>query len=161
MSLISFKDATSNDIICDFSFPYTYVFEGAGLELTARKLSLGFGGKQSLSFDVPTAFKLQKLSMTKEEFKLWARSHLKAIVQKFVDEGEDNQISRFKQNSAQMTNFILKNFSDIQVYTGQSKNVDGSLAFAYKKCETNEEVQFLYYVDGMIEEKVTPKSFEI
>ena len=58
MSLISFKDATSNDILCDFSYPYKYVFGGAGLELTARKLSVGFGGKDSLSFDVQVAFKL-------------------------------------------------------------------------------------------------------
>ena len=116
------------------------MFGGAGLELTASRLSIGYSTKQSLSLDVPITFKLQKIDFTEEQFKLWTRIHFESIVQKFQDDGAENQIARFKQNSKEMTNFIIKNWSEVQVYTGKSRNPDGSLAFAYKKAKHYESM---------------------
>ena len=56
MTLYSFKDAVSDDTLCDYSFPYKYVFGGVGLELTASRFSIAYVPSKSKSFNVPIAF---------------------------------------------------------------------------------------------------------
>lgn len=45
------------------------------------------------------------------------------------------------------------------MYTGPSKNKNGSLAFAYSEQEADLDLQFIYFVDGMNEEKVSLKAY--
>ena len=51
-----------------------------------------------------------------------------------------------------MVKFVMEKFDEMQIFTGESFDTEAGLAFSYTK-DGETEPTFLFFVDGMKEEK--------
>ena len=48
---------------------------------------------------------------------------------------------------------IVEKFDEVQIFSGESYNMDAGLAYCYYKEQTDEGPTFFFFADGMREEK--------
>ena len=85
--------------------------------------------------------------MTKEQYETWVSNHLKEA----LDGCLHHRVGAFKKGSAELSEFISANFDKFKIYSGPSKNKEGSLAFAYEKDAESGGLTFIYFFDGLRE----------
>lgn len=67
--------------------------------------------------------------------------------------GQDARIPDFQKGATQMCKHLLEKFDEIQMFTGESFNMDAGLAYCYYKDQNDDGPTFFFFVDGMKEEK--------
>jgi hypothetical protein len=104
--------------------------------------------------DETVGFNLQEVPMGKKDLKEYLGGYCKALRQKLKDDdsvaGPD--VKKFTQSAPVFCKWLLSKYSELQFYTTQSMDPDGSMAFAYYE-GANVNPSFIYIQMGLIEEK--------
>ena len=78
---------------------------------------------------------------------------MKNVKAKLEEQGKKDRIPEFQKGATELVKFILSKFDEIQIFTGESNNFDAGFAYCYYKEQTDPGPTFLYFLDGMVEEK--------
>jgi len=161
-----FKDIISGDELCSDSYPHKLVMDDACLEVKARYVKKGSDQIAIASDDIieedenaPTvvdivdSFQLNEIQMTKKDFLEYIKGFLKAVSAKLEASGKAERVPGFKKGATELTKLIIAKFDEFQIYTGQSYNMEGALAFSYQKEQDDNGPTFLYFMDVLKEEK--------
>ena len=169
-------DIISGDEMISDSYPHTEVFNGAGLEVKARYTTKGAeytgvaanvdedaeegaaaeGGDDGAVtvVDVVDAFKYNEIiGFQKKEFMTWVKSYLAKVTEKLKANGKEARIDGFKAGATDMVKFIISKWDEMQVFAGAKYDMDASLCVAWQKNQEDEGPTFLFFLDGMKEEK--------
>ena len=145
------------------SYPHTLIYDEAIIEARARYTKKGSDfvaiasddveeddGEGETVVDIVDAFSLSEIGgYTKKDFMTWAKGYLKATVEQLTKQGKEDRIPVFKKSATEAVKFIAGKWDEMQVFSGQSCQYDGALAFAYQKNQEDEGPTFLYFADGM------------
>ena len=166
------KDIISGDEMVSDSYPFTEVYDGAGLEVKARyltkKANEDFGVAANTDegedeskpddtavtvVDVIDAMRLQEISLDKKAFMAYIKGYLKTIKEKLEASGKADRVAPFQKGATELVKMLVGKWDEIQVFTGESGNWDGALAFAFTKEQTDEGPTFHFFLDGLKQEK--------
>lgn len=166
------KDIISGDEMVSDSFPYTEVFDGAGLEVKGKFVSKreneDFGlaanteegedtsavdDKTITVIDVADSLRLQEISLDKKSFMAYIKGYLKAIKEKLEAAGKADRVAPFQKGATELVKLLVSKWDEVQVWTGDSGNWEAGLAYCYQKEQTDEGPTFYYFLDGLKQEK--------
>jgi hypothetical protein len=161
-----YKDLISGDELISDSYPQSLINDETTLEVRARYTKKASDNIQIASddvadddeegetvVDVVEAFKLNEMTISKGEFMAWAKAYLPKVTAKLTEAGKEDRVPVFKKGATQTVKLIAGKFDEFQIFVGPSYNMEGALAFAYQKNQEDEGPTFLFFVDGMKEEK--------
>ena len=167
--MLVWKDILTGDEMISDSYKYAYIYEGACLEVKAKMVSKGgedFGFENNEEdggalennvetvIDIVDAHKLVEVKdWSKKDFTTYVKGYLKKIKAKLTEEGKQDRIADFQKGATEMVKFILSKFEEMQIFSGESADFDGSLAFAFWADGDTDGPTFLYFNDGLKEEK--------
>jgi hypothetical protein len=77
----------------------------------------------------------------------YIKSYMKAVADKLPEERRE----KFMAEAPAAVKELLGRFSELQFFTGESMDLEGSMAYAYYK-EGASEPTFLYFKDGLKDE---------
>lgn len=83
----------------------------------------------------------------------WVKQYLKAIEKKLTAMGKEDRIPGFKQGATELVKLIIARFDEFQFFVGSKYDMEGALVFAYQKNDEDSGPTFLYFRDGLKEEK--------
>jgi hypothetical protein len=161
-----FKDIISGDELCSDSYPHKLIMDDACLEVKGRYVKKGSDQIAIASDDIieedenaPTvvdivdSFQLNEIQMTKKDFMAYIKGFLATVTQRLESTGKAERVPAFKKGATELTKLIVSKFDEFQIYTGQSYNMEGALAFSYQKEQEDTGPTFLYFKDVLKEEK--------
>ena len=88
---------------------------------------------------------------------MWAKAYLKTIVEKLKEQGKDERIPDFKAGATGMIKLITGQFDEFQIFSGKGGfeiEPPSGLCFAYQENQEDEGPTFLFFADGLMEEKL-------
>ena len=160
-----YADLVSGDEMISDSYPHTWINEDTTMEVRGRYVTKGSDNIAIASddvidddenaetvIDVVDSFQLNEINLAKKEVMVWAKGYLTAVT-KQLQESNPDRIPLFKKGSTATLMLILSKFDEFQIFTGKSINMDGALAFAYQKEQTDDGPTFFFFTDGMKGEK--------
>lgn len=166
------KDIISGDEMVSDSYPYAELFEGAALEVKARfitkKANEDFGVAANTEegedeskpddttftvVDVVDAMRLQEISLDKKSFMAYIKGYLKTIKEKLEAAGKTDRIPQFQKSATELVKMLVGKWDEIQVFTGESGDWEGALAYCYQKEQTDDGPTFYFFLDGLKQEK--------
>lgn len=161
-----FIDLISGDEMVSDSYPHTEVYNGAGLEVKARYRTKGSDFIAIASddvnddeapgetvVDIVDAFKLNETNFDKKGFMAWCKAYMAKLVTVLEANGKADRVPEFKKGATEMVKFIVSKFDEFQFYAGSKFDMEAGLAFSYQKEQTDEGPTFLFFADGLREEK--------
>ena len=90
---------------------------------------------------------------SKAEFMSWVRGYLQKITAKLTEAGKAERIPGFKKGATQLVKLIAGKWDEMQLFVGESMDYEGAFCFAYQKNQEDEGPTFLFFKDGLKEEK--------
>ena len=78
---------------------------------------------------------------------------MQKIVQKLKDQGKDDRVPEFKKGATELVKLIAGKFSEMQLFVGEKMDYEGAFCFAYQKEQEDEGPTFLFFKDGLKENK--------
>jgi hypothetical protein len=72
---------------------------------------------------------------------------------KHLKENDEARIPAFKKNATEMVKVITSRFQEFQFYTGESMDMDASLACQFMKEDSDTEPTIWFFLDALKEEK--------
>ncbi len=165
-----FKDLISGDELCSDSYPPQLLFNDASLEVKARYVKKGNEQIAIASddvfeedndavtvVDIVDSFQLQEIQMAKKDFMAYVKGFLALVTAQLEKQGKNDRVPEFKKGATELVKLIIARFDEFQIYTGQSYNMEGALAFSYQKEQEDTGPTFLYFKDILKEEKFWAK----
>lgn len=161
-----FKDLISGDELCSDSYPHQLIYDDACLEVKGRYVKKG-GNQIAIASDdiieeddnLPTvvdivdSFQLNEIQLTKKDFMQYVKGFLASVTARLEKDGKTERVPLFKKGATEMVKLIIARFDEFQIYTGQSYNMEGALAFSFQKEQDDEGPTFMYFRDILREEK--------
>uniref|UniRef100_A0A7S3I1B8 TCTP domain-containing protein n=2 Tax=Choreotrichia TaxID=141411 RepID=A0A7S3I1B8_9SPIT len=161
-----FIDYISGDEFLSDSFPHEITMNDACIEAKAKYVTKGAetvmiatdeeeeDQEGETVVDIQDKFDLQEVQgFTKADFMTWARGYLGKVTQKLKDLGKDERVPEFKKGATQLVKLIAANFAEMQIFAGQRNDFEGAFCFAYQKNQEDEGPTFLFFKDGLKEQK--------
>jgi hypothetical protein len=96
--------------------------------------------------DLVDAFRLNETSWDKKGFMGYIKGYMKAVADKLSEERKE----KFMAEAPAAVKELLGRFSELQFFTGESMDLEGSMVYAYYK-EGSSEPTFLFFKDGLKE----------
>mgnify|MGYP002045294229 FL=1 len=75
------------------------------------------------------------------------------IVAKLNETGKADRIPGFKKGATELVKFIASRFDEMQLFVGEKMDYEGAFCFAYQKEQEDEGPTFLFFKDGLKENK--------
>ena len=152
------------------SYPHKLIMNDACLEVKAKMVTKGnedFGIENNDTEDggaleqnveqvinVVDAGKLIEVpGWTKKEFTIYIKAYLKKIVEHLKANGKEERVPDFQKGATELTKFILGKWDEMQVFCGESNDLEASFGFAYWADGETDGPTFLFFNDGLKEEK--------
>ena len=161
-----YKDMISGDELCSDAYPQAWIYNDACMEVKASYTKKGSDQIAIASDDVieeddnaetviniVDAFQLNEITFTKKDFMAWVKGFLKLVSERLEADGKQDRVPEFKKGATELVKFIVAQFDEFQIFTGQSYNMEGALAFCYTKNQDDDGPTFLYFADSLKEEK--------
>lgn len=104
--------------------------------------------------DIADAGELNEVTLAKKDVMGWGKKYLKKIEAHLKENGKEDRVPEFKKGATELFKLIISRFDEFQIYTGKSLNMDAGMAFSYQKEQEDEGPTFLYFADGLKEEKL-------
>ena len=98
--------------------------------------------------DLVDAFRLNETSWDKKGFMGYIKGYMKSVADKLPEDRKE----KFMAEAPAAVKELLGRFSELQFFTGESMDLEGSMAYAYYK-EGSSEPTFLFFKDGLKEVK--------
>jgi hypothetical protein len=161
-------DLISGDEMVSDSYPHTEVYDGAGLEVRAKYTTKGSdfiaiasddvneddGASGETVVDIVDAFGYNELpGFAKKDFMLWCKGYLAKVTAKLTEIGKADRVDGFKKGATEMVKFIVSRYDEMQVFAGKKYEMEAGLCVAYQKNQEDAGPTFLFFLDGMKEEK--------
>ncbi|GMH33237.1 hypothetical protein BSKO_01071 [Bryopsis sp. KO-2023] len=165
--MIIFEDKISGDEMLSDSYKMEEVHDGFFYEVKGKWVVAGDvevdiganpsaeGGEdetvdptQRRVVDVVDGFRLQETGYDKKAFMAYVKPWLAAIA---ADLPED-KVAEFKAKAQPAIKFLVSKIKDLQFFTGESMNADGTMCYAYYP-EGSGDPTFLFPVYAMNERK--------
>jgi len=114
----------------------------------------GAGGNDSVSvIDIVDAMRLKEIELDKKAWTAYIKEYLKKVKAKLEENGKADRVPGFQRGATLFVKHILSKYDEIQIFAGESYDMDAGLAYCYYKEQTDAGPTFFYFVDGMYEEK--------
>ena len=107
--------------------------------------------------DIVDSAELQELTLKKKDIMTWGKAYLKAVEQKLKDNGKTERIPDFKAGATALFKLIIAKFDEMQIFSGKKGfelDPPSALCFAYQEEQEDEGPTFLFFADGLEEEKL-------
>ena len=92
------------------------------------------------------------MTLAKKDVMAMIKAYLKRVVAFLKEKGKDERVPEFQKGATEMIKFIMGKFDEMQIFTGESMDMEAGLAFAYTK-DGEMDPTFLFFNDGMREQK--------
>ena len=154
------------------SYPYTETFDGACLQVTAKFVSKreneDFGLKANTEegedesavntncvtvIDVVDQLRLVEITLDKKSFMAYIKGYLKAIKEKLEAAGKADRVAPFQKGATELVKQLIGKWAEVQVFTGESNDWEGALAYCYQVNDADEGPTFFFFLDGLKQEK--------
>ena len=163
-----FTDLISGDEFFSDSFPHQLTMNDACIEAKAKYVTKGKetvmiatdeeeeddgqGGETVV--DIVDKFQLNEIQgWSKQDFMQWCRGYMQKVVQKLKDTGKDERVPEFKKGATELVKLIAGKWAEMQIFAGEKNDFEGALCFAYQKEQEDEGPTFLFFKDGLKENK--------
>lgn len=160
-------DIISGDEMISDSYAHTEVFNGAGLEVKARYKTKGVeqiaiasddviedDGSGETVVDVVDAFKYNEIpGFSKKDFMTWCKGYLAKVTEKLKANGKEARVDGFKAGATDLVKFVVSKYDEMQIFAGPKYDMEAGLCVAWQKNQEDEGPTFLYFLDGLREEK--------
>lgn len=103
--------------------------------------------------DIVDAFRLQEITLDKKAFMAYVKGYLKKVKDNLEANGKGDRVAAFQKGATDLVKFIISKFDEIQIFSGESNDYDAGFAYCYYKEQTDAGPTFLFFIDGMKEEK--------
>ena len=103
--------------------------------------------------DLVDAFRLQEINLDKKGFMAYVKTYLKKIKETLETNGKADRVAPFQKGATELVKFIISKFDEIQIFSGESIDYDAGFAYCYYKEQTDAGPTFLFFLDGMRDEK--------
>ena len=90
---------------------------------------------------------------SKKEFMQWCKGYLAKVTAKLTEKGKEDRIPEFKKGATQLVKLIAGNWEEMQLFVGDKMDYEGAFCFAYQKEQDDEGPTFLFFADGLREQK--------
>ena len=67
--------------------------------------------------------------------------------------GKTERIPQFQKGATGLEKHIVEKFDEVQIFCGENYDMDAGMAYAYYKEQTDPGPTFLFFLDGLREEK--------
>ena len=167
--MLVWKDILSGDEMVSDSYPHKLTMGDACLEVKAKMITKGnedFGienndedggaleNNAEQVINVVDAGKLIEVQgWTKKEFTVYVKAYLKKIVAHLKENGKEDRVPDFQKGATELTKFILGKWDEMQIFCGESNDLEGAFGFAYWADGDTDGPTFLFFADGLKEEK--------
>ena len=166
------KDVLSGDEMVSDSYPYTEVFDGAGLEVKATFVSKNenesFGLKANTEegeddsvpdtktvtvIDVVDAMRLQEITLDKKGFMGYVKGYLKRVKESLEARGKADRVAGFQKGATDLVKLLVSKWDEVQTFTGENGDWEAGLAYSFQKEQTDAGPTFYFFLDGLKQEK--------
>ena len=80
--------------------------------------------------------------------------YVKSLKEKLeADPSKKDRIPTFQKGATDLVKFIVSKFDEMQIFADNKQNMDNGFAYAYYKEQTDAGPTFLFFLDGLQEEK--------
>lgn len=70
-----------------------------------------------------------------------------------TENGKEDRVKDFMKGATGMCKHILEKYDEVQIFAGESFNMDAGFAYCYYKEQTDAGPTFFFFLDGMKDEK--------
>ena len=99
------------------------------------------------------AHNLQETNFSKADFMAVIKPYLKKVVAKLKENGKDDRVAGFQQGATELIKFIVNRYDEMQIFAYKKYDMEAGLCVAWQKEQEDEGPTFLYFLDGLREEK--------
>lgn len=103
--------------------------------------------------DVVDAFRLQEINLDKKGFMGYIKGYLKRVKEELEKAGKADRVPAFQKGATEFVKFLVGKFDEIQIFAGEQTDYEAGFAYCYYKEQTDDGPTFMYFADGMKEEK--------
>merc|ERR1711909_23961 len=148
-----FVDTSKHEIISDAFYmvvgKHITMSEGnielAGSNPSAEEAAEGCDENVQSGIDVVLHQRLQETQFgTKKDYLAYMKEYMKNLTKKLNEEGKTDSVAKLKSIQGPLVE-ILKNFKDLQFFTGESQDPDGMVVLLDYKEVDGEEKPVLYF----------------
>jgi len=104
--------------------------------------------------NIAHSFNLQETSYKKAEYMTWVKGYMKKLLA-HIEANKPDRLATFKAQAQKLVKYVVDNFDDASFYTNSDMNDEGMVVAALwpKEPKENEGPTFIYFADGIKEEK--------
>lgn len=83
----------------------------------------------------------------------YIKGYLKSIKEKLEGAGKADRVGPFQKGATDLVKQLVSKWDEVQVFTGESGDWEGALAYSYMKEQTDDGPTFFFFLDGLRQEK--------
>lgn len=181
--MLIFKDIVNGDEFMSDIFPFTLEYDDVIMKVPSQykskdkvgEVDIGcgneFGGGDAADeggdapddgdekvLDVIYNANLKQINMSKKEFGAYIKDYFKKVVEHLEKNGKADRVDTFKKGATDFVKFIMKNFDEVELYTGnngetEEGEITGGLIFSYWENEEAKGPMIYFFKDALTEEK--------
>lgn len=103
--------------------------------------------------DIVDSFRLVEINFDKKAFMAYIKGYLKKVKDHLEANGKADRVAGFQKGATELVKFIVSKFDEIQIWSGETNDYEAGFTYCYYKEQTDAGPTFLYFLDGMKEEK--------
>ena len=163
------KDILNGNEIVSDSYKHEVTFDGACLEVRSKLVTKGAedfgiadnseeggagGAEGGVSvIDVVDGMRLEEIEFDKKSFTAYIKGYMKSVKEKVAVSNPD-RVGAFQKSATEMVKFILGKFDEFQIFRASDDlDMEGAFAYAFQKNQEDEGPTFMFFLDGLKEEK--------
>lgn len=104
--------------------------------------------------DIVDSFQYNEIAgFPKKDFMTWCKSYFAKVTAKLEESGKADRVPEFKKGATDLVKFIVGKYDEMQVFAYKKYDMEAGLCVAWQKEQEDEGPTFLYFLDGLREEK--------
>mmetsp|Transcript_17502 Transcript_17502/g.29477 ORF Transcript_17502/g.29477 Transcript_17502/m.29477 type:complete len:94 (+) Transcript_17502:259-540(+) len=88
------------------------------------------------------------MQLAKKDVMAMIKAYLKRTVAHLKENGKEDRVAGFQSGATEMVKFVMGKFDEMQIFTGESMDMEAGLAFAYTM-DGEMDPTFLFFNDGL------------
>ncbi|KAL0230271.1 hypothetical protein PCE1_003832 [Barthelona sp. PCE] len=132
------------DELCTDAFPHQELCDGAILQFEGA-MTTNPDDEDEQIINIVHYNRLVSTGFNKKQLKSYIKAFMRKVKETLEGEGRNDEVADFMAKAPAAAKFILGKASDLEFYTGESMNEEGSIVFSeWKENEAGETVPFFY-----------------
>lgn len=84
---------------------------------------------------------------------IFSIDYVKKVKAKLEETGKTDRVPAFQKGATALVKHILEKYDEVQIFTGESYDMEGSFGYAYQKEQEDPGPTFFFFLDALREEK--------